>query len=346
MADLLSITLPIFLLIALGFATVRGRLLPAELVPALGFFVLNLALPALVLHALLAQDLSRTFNWNYVIAYSVGSLLIFAIMLVLFQTVLKRKLSHAAIAALGSVASNSGFVGFPVATLAVGAAALTALPLSMLVENVLVIPLALALAEAGRQRGQSFGTAARQTALRLIRMPLLIAIALGIILSALGIRLPAVLDTTIGMLANASAACALFVVGGTLAGVKAASLDGDLIWIAIGKLVLHPLAVWAGFVLLGDIPPDLMAAGIILASAPMLTVYAIFGQRFGLGALAAAALVATTTAGFATMTIVLGLLAAEPAADPASLTGLRDGRQTVSSDEPFRTGRPTKQHGA
>jgi malonate transporter len=346
MLDLLSITLPIFLIIALGFATVRGKLVPADLVPALGFFVLNLALPALVLHALLAQDLSQTFNWNYLFAYAGGSLLIFAVMLVLFQIILKRDLPHAAIAALGSVASNSGFVGFPVATLAVGAAALTALPLSMLVENVLVIPLALALAEAGSQRGQTFGAAVRQTALRLVRMPLLIAIVLGIILSALGVRLPAVLDTTIGMVANASAACALFVVGGTLAGIKAASLDGDLVWIAIGKLILHPLAVWAGFVLLGDIPSDLMAAGIILASSPMLTVYAIFGQRFGLGALAAAALVAATAAGFVTMTIVLGLLAAEPAADSAALTGLRAARQTVYSDEPFRAGRHIEQHGA
>src|SRR5262245_17381631 len=99
MADLLSITLPIFLLIALGFAAVRGRLVPAELVPALGFFVLNLALPALVLHALLGQDLSQTFNWNYIIAYAGGSLLIFAIMFGLFQRVLRRSLPHAAIAA-------------------------------------------------------------------------------------------------------------------------------------------------------------------------------------------------------------------------------------------------------
>jgi malonate transporter and related proteins len=334
MAELLSITVPIFLLIALGFAAVRGKLVPAELVPALGFFVLNLALPALVLHALLAQDLSQTFNWNYIFAYAGGSLLIFGVMFALFQSVLKRSMAHAAIAALGSVASNSGFVGFPVATLAVGVAALTALPLSMLVENVLVIPLALALAEMGSQRGQTLGAALRQTSLRLMRMPLLVAIVLGIVLSALGVHLPAVLDTAIGMVADASAACALFVVGGTLAGVKAASLDGDLIWIAIGKLVLHPLAVWAGFVMLGGVPEDLMAAGIILASAPMITVYAIFGQRFGLGGLAAAALVAATAAGFITMTIVLGLLATKP--DVAALTGLRGPHQTVYSDEPFR----------
>lgn len=347
MADLLSITAPIFLIIALGFATVRSRLAPAELVPALGFFVLHLALPALVLHALLAQDLSRTFSWNYLFAYAGGSLLIFAVMLALFQAVLKRSLSQAAIAALGSVASNSGFVGFPVASLAVGAAALTALPLSVLIENVLVIPLALALAEAGSQQGKS-AAALRQTALRLARMPLLVAVVLGIVLSAMGVRLPGTLDAAIGMMANASAGCALFVVGGTLAGVKAASLEGDLVWIAIGKLILHPLAVWAGFVLLGDVPPDLMAAGIILASSPMLTVYPIFGQRFGLGGLAAAALVAATAAGFVTMTVVLGLLAAEQGAASAALTGLRAERQTVYSDiaEPFRTGTQIEKHGA
>jgi predicted permease len=110
------------------------------------------------------------------------------------------------------------------------------------------------------------------------------------------------------MVADASAACALFVVGGTLAGLHAGSVAGEVLWITLAKLVLHPLAVWAGFLGLGGVPADLMAAGIILASAPMLTVYPILGQRFGQGAMCAAALVVATAVSFATVTIAIGLL--------------------------------------
>ena len=307
--DVVALIVPIFLLIALGFAAVRLRLVAADFVGGLGSFVLNFALPALVLHALLRQDLRETFNWGYLIAYGGGSLSVFLAILLVFRRLLARKITQAAVAALGSVASNSGFIGFPVTMLALGAPALTALPLSMLVENILIIPLSLALAEIGLQRGKPLGSVIGQTLLRLSRMPLLLAIILGMGLSVAGLHPPAVVSTAIGMLADASVACALFVVGGTLAGTRAAELAGDVVWILLAKLVLHPLAVATGFLLVGDVPPALAAAGIIFASAPMITVYPILGQRFGLGASSAAALLATTTAGFVTMTIVLALVA-------------------------------------
>ncbi|MBX3579408.1 MAG: AEC family transporter [Rhizobiaceae bacterium] len=340
MTAILATTLPIFLLIALGFGAARLGAVPPDFISGLGFFVLNFALPALVLNALLGQDFATTFNAGYVAAYAGGSLVVFLGALAFFR-MLGRTLSHAAIASLGGVASNSGFVGFPVASLAIGAPALTALPLSMLVENALIIPLALGLAEASRGDARPVTRMVADAGARLVRMPLFLAILVGILLSLAGVSLPAPLDRAIGMVADASAACALFVVGGTLAGVGLASLNTDVAWIVLAKLILHPLAVAAGFVLIGGVPAGLMAAGLILAASPMLTVFPIFGQRFGLGGLAAAALVAATAASFLTLTTVIAMLptgiAAPPDATPpaetadARLTGVGAGFQIVIS---------------
>lgn len=331
MADLLSITAPIFLLIALGFVATRTGVVKADFVRGMGLFVLNFALPALILRALLGQDLRESFNAAYVAAYAGGSLLVLLVVFVLFRHWLGRPLSHAAIASLGGAAANSGFVGFPIAALAVGMPALTALPLTMLVENALVIPLAFVLAEAGQAGGRTPALVARETLQRLARTPLFLAILLGLLLSGLGVRVPTTISTAVAMIADASAACALFVVGGTLAGVTASSIPGELAWIVLAKLVLHPLAVAAGFVILGGVPAGLMAAGIILASAPMLTVYPIFGQRFGLGTLCAAALVAATAVSFATMTAAVGML--ETGEAPARLTAVPAERQTALEED-------------
>ncbi|MGE0500318.1 MAG: AEC family transporter [Rhizobiaceae bacterium] len=307
MTDVISITLPIFLLVALGFGAVRFNVVDDGFIRGLGFFVLNFALPALVLHALVGQDFRQTFDPNFVLAYGGGSIVVMLAMLGSFRFLLRRDGAHAAIAALGGVASNSGFVGFPVASLAVGAPALAALPMAMLVENVLVIPLALGLAEAARHAGKGWPVLVREAAVRLIRMPLVIAILAGIALSLLGVRMPAFLATTVDMMSNASAACALFTVGGTLAMLRPShSTAGDVAVIVACKLLLHPLAVAAGFWLLGGVPAPLMAAGLILAASPMLTVYPIFGQRFGLGPLASVALLAATAASFVTLTLMLG----------------------------------------
>lgn len=308
MTELLSIILPIFVLIGVGFTAVRAKFISSAVVEAMGSFVLNFALPALILHALLQQDLQKTLDWGYLLAYAAGSLVAFLAILALFRASFGKSLSHAATAALGASASNSGFVGFPVASLALGAPAFLALPLSMLVENILIIPLALALGEAGAQRGQGLHRILRETIRRLARTPLIGAILVGVIFSASGIELPFAIATPLKMMADASVPCALFVVGGTLAGLQAVTIANDLVPIVLGKLVLHPIAVGAAFLLIGNVPPDLMAAGIILASSPMLTVYPIIGARFGHGEMSAAALFAATTASFLTLLIVLSLI--------------------------------------
>jgi malonate transporter and related proteins len=318
LTDLVSITLPIFLLIAIGFAAARLRVVDAEFIRGLGFFVLNFAMPALILHAFLAQDLRQAFNGSFLLVYGGASLLVFALLWGLFRIVLQRDGAHAAIATLGGVSSNSGFIGFPVASLALGAPALSALPMALLVENVLIIPLALGLAEAGRQDRKRLLAPARGSVSRLARMPLVIAIFLGLVLAVVQVQLPPFLSTTVRLLADASIACALFTVGGTLAAMQAASLAGDVALIVVAKLVLHPLAVAGGFLLLGGVPAPLMAAGLIFAAAPMLTVYPIFGQRFGLGPLCSVALLCATIASFVTLTILIGLLLGD---GPAAITG-------------------------
>lgn len=318
MLDLVSLTLPIFLLIGIGFAAVRSGFVGQDVTKALGFFVLNIAMPALILRALLVQDLRQTFNLSYIGVYLGASLVVMVGALLVLRLIMGRGLTQSAIVAMGSASSNSGFIGYPVAALAFGAPALTALPLTIMIENIVVIPLALALAEAGMQKGQPASVAARTTLLRLLRMPLLLAIIAGTLLAALDVHPPQPVMTSIGMLADSAIACALLAVGGTLAGLAARTLGGDILVILAGKLVLHPLLVWLGFVLVGGVPPALMAAGIVIASAPMLTVYPIFGQRFGLEGLCAAALVVTTVVGFLTMTVVLGLVGTPEAASPRS----------------------------
>lgn len=308
MRELLPLILPIFILMGVGFLAVRGNAVSRQQVQALSLFVLNFALPALILNALLRQDLRQTLNWSYVAAFALGSLVAFAAVFALGRLVLRRPLDGAAIAALGASASNSGFVGFPVAHLSLGSVALTALPLCMLVENILIIPLALALGEMARQEGQSPRRLAAETVRRLSRTPLILAIVAGVVLSGLGLRLPQWAATPLALMADASVPCALFVVGGTLAGLKAATVGADVTLVVLGKLVLHPLAVAFFFALVGGVDPALLAAGLIMAGSPMLTIYPILGGRFGREKESAAALLAATAASFATLLVVLSLV--------------------------------------
>jgi predicted permease len=211
-------------------------------------------------------------------------------------------------AALGMAASNSGFIGYPIASLILGSTAGLALALCMIVENILIIPIALGLAEAGSQTGAPVGAILSATAGRLIRNPILLAILVGIVLTAGGVTLPGPLFKAVDMLATASAPVALFVIGGTLVGINIEELGGEVVEIVTGKLLIHPLAVVAFLGLAGSVEPDLKAAAIIMASAPMLSIYPILGQRYKTGSVCAAALLVATIVSVLTISGVIWML--------------------------------------
>lgn len=309
MLAVLTITAPIFILIALGFVSARIGLLNREQIRGMGGFVINFALPALVIKALVDRPIGEVLNLPYLLAYALGSLAVFGAGFGVSRWLRKDSLAASALTAMGMSVSNSGFIGYPIVAMLLGPPAAVALALGMLVENLLMIPLALALAEAGQQRAGASVAVLGETLKRLLKNPIIIAISLGLMLSLLEIRLPALPFKVIEMLASASAPVALFVIGGTLYGLKTRGLWLDVGLTGVGKLILHPLAVFAAFAVLPGVEPQLMVAGVLFASAPMMSIYPILGQRFGLEGRCAAALVVSTSLAFFTISTLVALLA-------------------------------------
>lgn len=307
MFAILTATLPIFTIIAIGYGLFRSGLLPKDGVRALGAFVLIVALPALIFKSLSQRSFTEIVNPTFLVAFGLGTAATALVVFLIARYGLKRDLTGAAIMALGSAGANSGFVGYPIAALIVGPSAVVALALVMLIENLMTIPLLLAVAEAGQGE--------RKTPLRLIldaltalaKNPMILAIAFGMLASVTGFRLPGPLEKSVDMLAAASAPVALVSIGGALASLGMARRFDGIALVVSGKLVLHPAAVALALALLPPLPDDLRRAMVIIAAAPMMTIYPLLGARFGLGMMTAAALMVATILSFLTMSAVIAL---------------------------------------
>ena len=309
MFEILAITTPIFLLIGAGYLAMGIRLVNREQMQGVATFVLYFALPALVIRALTQNPLDEVFQPHYLLAYGLGSLAVFAFALLRALGLQRKPLSEGAIHALGMSASNSGFIGYPVAAMVLGTSpAAVFLALNMLIENLLIIPAALILAEAGRQRGSGIATVARKTFVRLVRNPILIGLALGLMLAVTETSLPRPLAQVVEMLASAAGPAALFVIGGTLFGLQVRGMLGDVGQIVIGKLILHPLAILGFFLLMPQADPTLLAGALLFACAPMISVYPLLGQRYGMAGVSAAALMAATLSAFVTLSTGIWLM--------------------------------------
>ncbi|HMN73658.1 MAG TPA: AEC family transporter [Rhodoblastus sp.] len=308
MNQVLAITVPIFLLIGVGYFAVRAGLVEQAGLKTMAGFVLNFALPALIIRALATRKLSEVADISYFLVYGGASLVVFAGVFLVARRARGHGRSASAIQALGATAANSGFFGYPTAALVLGAPAGVALSLNMAFENIILIPLALALAEAGRSGGGGVAETLRGAALRLVRNPLIIAIVVGALLSGTGLALPAPVARAVDMLANAAGAAALFAIGGALIGLETRGMAGDVGLVVAGKLIAHPLAVFAGLKFAPGLDPALAKAALIFASAPVITIYPLLGAVYGQGRLCAAALMAGTAASFATVSALLYFL--------------------------------------
>jgi malonate transporter len=183
----------------------------------------------------------------------------------------------------------------------------------MLVENLLLIPLLLAMAERSRGNGGPWHQVLGGLLARLVRNPLVIGIVAGAAMSLTTLRLPAAVARTIDLFAAASGAISLFVIGGTLVGLALHGLGRRVAPIVVGKLLLHPLAVSGALALLlalGVPAPsaELRTAVVLMAAMPMMGIYPILGQAYGQQDIAAPAMLVTTITSFFTLSALLWLL--------------------------------------
>ena len=312
MLEILGITIPIYLTIALGYACTRLGLFAKADMQVLGRFTLQLALPALLFNALSQRSVAEILNFNYLLVYALGSLMVLALGLWWARKVMGQSLSYSSMMAMGMSCPNSGFVGYPIILLSFGPVAGVALALNMVVENFLLLPLLLAIADAQGRPGQ-WKTVLRQTLKSVLKNPMVWGVVAGFAFSLSGLKMPASLGRTIDWFAQSSAVLSLFVIGGSLVGLQARGLQATVLPIALGKLVLHPLAMWA--VLVWWVPiedPALRAAAVLTGAMPMLGIYTILNQRHGHGTVSAAALLVTTVLSFFTLSALLWLLKLQP----------------------------------
>jgi predicted permease len=312
MQAILTITAPIFAIIALGFAAVRFGFFTKPEIRVLGRFVINLALPALLFKALSEREFAEIVNGGYLLAYTLGSLAVLGTVVGVAYFVQGRTLQIAALHGMGASLSNSGFIGYPIVLQLLGPVAAVALALTMMVENLVILPLSLALAEGGSHGGGNLARVLLTTFGRLLKSPLILAILAGFTLAVLGAHPPKPVARAIDMIAAASGPVALFVIGGTLVGLQLKRVGRDVAQIVAAKLVLHPLAVFVILLLIPPIDPQLRIAAITFASMPMLSIYPILAQKYGQEALCTAAVLAATVTAFFSISAVLWMLGGAP----------------------------------
>ena len=295
--NFIDVILPISSIVLIGYLAVAFQILSKDHMQILSAFVIKIALPAFLFCALSSKNLTDLWHPSYVIGYGVGSLIVFGMAYLIYGKIFNNSLTQTAVLSMGASMSNTGFIGTAILTLLIGSHAAVYISLTLILENILILALVLTLAEAGLQRG-GFARVFKQTLLKVIKTPVIIAIVLGLAVMLLDVTLPKGIFVPLEMLGKTASTVALFVIGGSLVGIGLSALDRQSFLLVAIKCAVMPAVIFSLLWILPNVSKEMLFAGTLLAALPMPIAFGIFGQHYGLNERALAPLMLSTIVGF------------------------------------------------
>lgn len=246
MGALITVILPVFLLIGVGYAATRSGKFPPIAVDGLMQFTQNYAFPCLLFRAVSSFDIGEQFHAPLLLSYYTAAILCFILGFLVALFVFRREPEDAVVIGFCCLFSNTLMLGIPITERAFGPEALEANFAIIAIHAPICYSIGIAMMEAVRARGSGmnpFGIAA-QIGRQLVRNPLVIALFLGFVVNLGGISIPEPMLDAVDMMVAASVPAALFAVGGVLVQYK---IEGDwrvVLVICFITLLVHPALVW------------------------------------------------------------------------------------------------------
>lgn len=325
---MLSAFIPIWLLTALGYLAARFDFVgaaSADVGAVLGRFVFRVAMPASLFGMLAKADLHALANTS-IVAFGVSSLAACGLGLVVATRLFGRDVPNGAVVAMASGYVNSANLGIPVAVQVLGNAVF--LSTVILFNTVLVTPIVLTLMGLGdHNNDQDSGKPSpgirhrlRTIALLPVHNPIIIASALGALISGTHLHVPADVGSALSLLGGAAVPVALITLGMSLHVDKSAkrinysegsksSLIAETALAVTLKTALQPfLAYLLAHYALGLPAHDVLAVTLCAALPTAQNVF-IYASEYALDtAFARNAVILSTVASMAGLWTVVALL--------------------------------------
>lgn len=318
MQAILTVTIPFFALVLLGFLAAQRRLLPENAIPGLNAYVLYFALPCMLFRFGASMPFAKLIDPVLVAIYALCALLVVGLTIAI--TLRRVGLKDAAFGALVAAFPNSGFMGVPLLVALFGDPASGPVIGTLLVDLFLTSTLCLALAQAHATRGDAAWPLVVLRALRgAATNPQPWAIGLGALAAASAVPLPGAAVQVAKMLADSASPVALFTIGAVLwrAGQHAHTRTpvADYLPAALIKLFVHPALVGACGLALraagASIPTFGLTILVLAAALPSASNVSLLAERHGAdNGRVARIIMASTVLAFASFSLIAWRLGA------------------------------------
>lgn len=308
MADAILLALaPVFFVLALGYAAGRMRVVDNRHVANLNTLVMSIALPA----ALFVTTASAPRN--EIIAQAPLFAILGAVMLIVYFgwfvfAARRTSKADASVQALTIAYPNLAGVGLPLVASVLGPSQTVPVAVAVASGSIIVSPLTLVLLELTRHDVRGTSRARMMRALRrALTKPVVVAPALGIIVSLSGLQLGAVTKACLMLIGNTAPGVASFLTGLVLSS-QTFRLDRRVVGATVIGDVARPLLT-AAVVFALPVSPQLGKVAILLAAVPSGFFGILFAVNYSCNSAAAGSMVtASTVVSIVTLAVAIAVL--------------------------------------
>lgn len=281
MAEILSLALPFFGLIFLGYLAGKLVAIPEEGLAWLNFFIIYVALPALFFQLISKTPIEQLANWAYVLTTTFSTYCGFAIAFSVGVLVTRGNIPMATIQGMVGAYSNIGYMGPGLTLAALGPGATVPTALIFCFDNALLFTLAPLMMAVGGTEHKSVAEMALMVLKRVFLHPFILATIAGVLAAAIQFTPPEPIVKMLDFLKAAAAPCALFTMGVTVALRPLNRVPTELPALIFVKLIVHPVIVWVLLGYVGDFEPVWVYTAILMAALPPALNVFVIARQYG-----------------------------------------------------------------
>lgn len=265
-----NVTIPIFLVMVLGYILRRVNFLTEEFVRVANRYVFVVALPVLLFKDIAAADVKQEMNPTFFFYCMIVTIVMFFAVWGIAAFCLKDKTMVGAFAQAGARGS-AAVLGIAFVENICGEAGMTPLMIVAAVPFFNILSVIILVFNANTEK-KEYGKI-KSAAINIAKNPIIIGILVGLVFSLIDVELPIILNRTIDYVARTATPIALLVVGAGFKFGEAIRKIGPAVAASFIKLIGLPLVFLPIAYKIGFAPSEMVAILIMLASPTTVSCY-------------------------------------------------------------------------
>lgn len=266
-----NVTVPIFLIILLGYVLRRMNFLTDEFVRVADRYVFVVALPAMLFQDIAASDIRQDLNAKFFFYCLIVTIVMFFLVWGIARITLKDKSMVGAFAQAGARGS-AAVLGVAFVENICGDIGMTPLMIVAAVPFFNILSVIILVFNSNGSNTKDYGKI-KNACINIAKNPIIIGILLGLAVSLLGLKLPEIPERTLGYISRTATPIALLAVGAGFDTGKAIARLKPALGAAFIKLIGIPMLFLPIAYKLGFLGSEMVAILIMLASPTTVSCY-------------------------------------------------------------------------